>query len=126
MLCAKAVRNQLIEYDSRMEISQFISSQSQEVIDLFTNVFSASEGKTEGQLIGSLVSDLITTTEPQDLIGFVAITGVDIIGSIFFSSLVVPNEKTAFILSPVAIATNEQGKGIGQQLINYGDRKSVV
>lgn len=28
--------------------------------------------------------------------------------------------EVAFILSPVAIATSEQGTGIGQQLINYG------
>jgi putative acetyltransferase len=103
-----------------MELSQFNSSQSQEVIELFTNVFSSSEGKPEGQLIGCLVTELIATTEPQDLIGFVSISGGDIAGCIFFSRLDVPGDKTAFILSPAAIATNEQGKGIGQQLINYG------
>lgn len=105
-----------------MELSLFNSSQSQEVIELFTNVFSASEGEAEGQLIGSLVSDLIATTEPQDLIGFVAISGSDIVGSIFFSRFVVPSEKIAYILSPVAIATNVQRKGIGQLLINHGIR----
>ena len=103
-----------------MELSLFNSSQSQDVIELFTKVFSASEGETEGLLIGSLVSDLIEKTEPQDLIGFVAISGSDIVGSIFFSRLVVPSEKIAYILSPVTIATNVQRKGIGQQLINYG------
>jgi len=103
-----------------MELTLFNPSQSQEVIDLFTKVFASSEGEAEGQLIGSLVSDLIATTESQDLIGFVAISGSDIVGSIFFSRLVVPSEKVAYILSPVAIATNVQGKGIGQQLINYG------
>lgn len=103
-----------------MELSLFDSSQSQEVVELFTKVFSTSEGETEGQLIGSLVSDLIATTKSQDLIGFVAISGGDIVGSIFFSRLFVPSEKIAFILSPVAISTNEQRKGIGQQLINYG------
>ena len=65
-LCTQAVRNQLVGYDSRMELSLFNSSQSQEVIELFTKVFSASESETEGQLIGSLVSELISTTEPQD------------------------------------------------------------
>ena len=119
-LCAQALRNQLVEYGSRMELSLFNSSQSQEVIELFTKVFSASEGETEGQLIGSLVSDLIATTESQDLIGFVSLSGGDIVGSIFFSRLNVPSEKIAFILSPVAIATNVQRKGMGQQLINYG------
>lgn len=105
-----------------MELSLFNSPQSHEIIELFTKAFSASEGETEGQLIGSLVTDLIATTESQDLIGFVAISGSDIVGSIFFSRLVVPSEKIAFILSPVAICTNLQGKGIGQQLINYGIR----
>ena len=104
-----------------MKLSIFNSTQSQEVIELFTEVFSASEGETEGQVIGGLVSDLIATTEPQDLIGFVAISGEDIVGSIFFSRLVVPGDKVSFILSPVAVATNEQGKGIGQQLISYGN-----
>lgn len=105
-----------------MELSLYNSSQSQDVIRLFTNVFSASEGEVEGQVIGNLVSHLIATTGSQDLIGFVAISGSDIVGGIFFSRLGVPSKKIAYILSPVAVATNEQGKGIGQQLINYGIR----
>ena len=48
-----------------MELSLFNSSQAQEVIELFTEVFSASENESEGQIIGSLVSDLIATTEPE-------------------------------------------------------------
>jgi len=103
-----------------MELSLFNPSQSQEVIEFFSKVFSASDDETEGQLIGNLVSELIATSEPQNLIGFVSISGGDIVGSIFFSRLDLPSEKMAFILSPVAIATNEQGKGMGQQLINYG------
>lgn len=103
-----------------MELSLFNSSQSKEVIELFTKVFSASENEKEGQSIGNLVSNLIATTDPQDLIGFVAISDGEIVGSIFFSRLVLPGEQTAFILSPVAVATNQQGKGIGQQLINFG------
>lgn len=103
-----------------MELSKFNPSQSQQVIELFTKVFSASEGETEGRNIGDLVSDLITTTETHDLVGFVAISGSSIVGSIFFSRLVLPSKKVAYILSPVAIATKVQGKGIGQQLINYG------
>ena len=103
-----------------MKLFLFDSSQSKEVIGLFTKVFSASESEKEGKLIGNLVSNLIVTTDPQDLIGFVATNSDDIVGSIFFSRLVLPSEQVAFILSPVAVATNQQGKGIGQQLINFG------
>jgi putative acetyltransferase len=103
-----------------MKISIFSTSQSQDVINLFTKVFSESEGHDEGVTIGSLVSDLIITTDERDIEGFVSILEEEIVGCIFFSRLTLLSEKTAFILSPVAVATEQQGKGIGQQLINYG------
>lgn len=103
-----------------MKLSVFNLENSKEVIELFTAVFTESEGKTEGKLIGGFVSNLITTTDKCDLVGFIARSGENIVGSIFFSRLVLSNDKTAFILSPVAIATKDQGKGLGQQLINFG------
>ncbi len=103
-----------------MKISTFSENQSPDVINLFTKVFSDSEGQGEGESIGSLVSDLIITTDERDILGFVAVLEEEIVGCIFFSRLTLPSEKIAFILSPVAIATEQQGKGIGQQLIRYG------
>ena len=103
-----------------MKLSLFNSSQTQEVIEVFTKVFAASENESEGQLIGNLVSDLIITTEPQDLIGCVVTSNNHIVGCIFFSRFIVPSDEVAFILSPVAINASVQGSGIGQQLINYG------
>jgi putative acetyltransferase len=63
---------------------------------------------------------LITGTDSHDVYGFVAIDNEQIIGSIFFSRLTFENEVNAFLLSPVAIFTSHQGKGIGQKLINFG------
>jgi len=103
-----------------MKVLLFKPSYTQEVIELFAKVFSASENESEGQVIGNLVSNLITTTKPEDLVGFVAMANEHIVGCIFFSRFVVPTDKAAFILSPVAIATSEQGTGIGQRLISYG------
>ena len=103
-----------------MKYSLFNRSNTQEIVELFLGVFSDSEGESEGQSIGSLVSNLITKTKPEDLIGFVAIDSDCIVGCIFFSRFSVPNDQVAFILSPVAISTNVQGTGIGQQLITYG------
>ena len=104
----------------KMKFCLFNSSHPKEVIELFTQVFSESENESEGQVIGKLVSDLIATTESEDLVGFVATSRGRIVGCIFFSRFIVPGDEVAFILSPVAIATSEQGTGIGQKLISYG------
>ncbi len=103
-----------------MKISVFCPEQSQDVIRLFTRAFSDSEGKEEGASIGRLVAELISTTDKQDIIGFVSVVEEAIVGCIFFTRLWLPSNKSAFILSPVAIATEQQGKGIGQQLIKHG------
>ncbi len=103
-----------------MKYSLFNSSNSQDVIELFSAVFSVSEGESEGQTIGRLVSTLISSTPSNDLIGCVAIDNGRIVGCIFFSRFTVANGQVAFILSPVAISTELQGRAIGQRLINYG------
>lgn len=103
-----------------MKLSEFIPSYSKDVVDLFVKVFSASEGEDEGRIIGNLVSSLIETTATKDLMGFVAVYNNEVVGCIFFSRFLVPSNQTAFMLSPVAIATNEQGKSIGQKIINHG------
>ena len=103
-----------------MKLEAYNPEQSQEVIKLFTDVFSVSEGPAEGQVIGQLVTELMSTTDSKQLMGYVSISGGKIIGCIFFSSLTLPSGKIAFILSPVAVSSREQGKGLGQQLINFG------
>ena len=77
-------------------------------------------GEAEGQVIANFVSSLIDTTGPQDLIGCIAEENENVVGCIFFSRFTVPSGKVAFILSPVAVSTDVQGKGVGQKLIQYG------
>ena len=103
-----------------MNLLLYSPSNIDEIKQLFTKVFSDSEGQSEGLLIGDLVYDLMTGTDTQDLYGFVAIKNEKIIGSIFFSRMTFETEVNAFILSPVAIHTNYQRKGVGQKLINFG------
>lgn len=103
-----------------MDILIYSTGQTEEIKSLFTTVFSDSEGQSEGILIGNLVYELMTETDRKDLYGFVAIEHEKIIGCIFFSRLTFESGICAFILSPVAVHTEHQGKGIGQQLIKYG------
>ena len=103
-----------------MKYSLFDSSKSEEVVDLFTKVFSESEGEKEGLVLGDFVSKLVSYTDPQDLVGCVVEEGANIVGCVFFSRFTVPSGQVAFILSPLAISTACQRKGIGQKLIGYG------
>jgi predicted N-acetyltransferase YhbS len=90
------------------------------IIQLFESVFTDSEGKTEGALIGRLAEDFFKNTDEHDLFNFVAEEDDRIIGSIFFSRSDFDSGLEAFILAPVAVHSDHQGKGIGQALINHG------
>ncbi len=86
-------------------------------------MFTKAEGEEEGALIGSLSKELILDTHNQDLSGFVAVEGEQIVGAIFFSRLTFEKDIDVFILAPVAIHNDYQGRGIGQALINHGLRE---
>lgn len=103
-----------------MNFEIYESSSANEIKELFTNVFTNSEGQSEGELIGNLALELQETTEQKDILGFVARDGECIVGCIFFTRLEFEVQSNAFILSPVAIATQYQNRGIGQKLINFG------
>ncbi|BFM48989.1 N-acetyltransferase [Marinomonas sp. THO17] len=103
-----------------MPFSLFNKSGSQEVVELFRRVFSAAEGEAEGQIIADFVTQLLATTQPKDLIGCIAEENDILVGCLFFSRLWVSSGQVAFILSPLAVATEAQKKGVGQGLIQYG------
>lgn len=103
-----------------MKISNYSESDRQEIEALFTRTFSNSEGESEGKLIGHLVHELMNSTETDDMLGFIATEQGQIVGSIFFTRLSFDSPVKAFMLSPVAVDTDHQGKGVGQKLINFG------
>jgi len=91
-----------------------------EVTNLFTSVFTSSEGKKEGELIGNLVSELFSGINNQNIICFGTYIEESIIGSIFFTRLQLKEAIQVYMLAPVAVSTEHQGKGVGQALINHG------
>lgn len=104
-----------------MQLTRDIKNRSDEIIALFRSTFADSEGAAEGDLIGELVSDLLTTTPDQDLVGFAATEPDTLIAAILFTRLTYGNDtRIVFLMSPVAVATSQQGKGIGQKLISHG------
>lgn len=93
----------------------------EEIIALFTSTFTASESSREGALIGNLVRNLLRGTAEQDRFVFTADEDGAIIGAVLCSRLTYQqDERTLYVIAPVAVATDQQGKGIGQRLLTYG------
>lgn len=103
-----------------MDISPYKLEETLEIVNLYTDTFTDSEGEAEGKVIGDLVAELLATADSQQLYCLIAKDNDKIVGAIIFSKLIVKHAISAYILSPVAVSTNVQKKGIGQQLINYG------
>lgn len=109
--------------ESIVQCRAFTPADSSAMENLFVSVFSRSEGEQEGALIGNLARELIADTDRRDLHGFVAVCGEQMVGAIIFSRLTFEKSIEAFILAPVAVRSDHQGRGIGQMLITHGLRQ---
>lgn len=104
-----------------MEFIQDHEMRIDEIAALFTSAFTDSEGEAEGRLIGNLARNLLSDTPKDDLFVFLAVQDGEVVGAIAFTRLRYPqDERTVFLLAPVAVATGHQGKGVGQNLIRHG------
>ncbi len=103
-----------------MDFKTVDKSEQTALVQLFTSVFTASEGKQEGKLIGSLSLELASTIDDEETVCFGAYDGDVLTGAIFFTQLQFSDPVRVYMLAPVAVCTEQQGKGIGQSLIRYG------
>lgn len=55
-----------------MKFRQYDSSEIETITQLFTQTFTDSEGENEGKTVGKLANDLLMTTDPTELLCFVA------------------------------------------------------
>ncbi|USH04412.1 N-acetyltransferase [Grimontia kaedaensis] len=102
-----------------MNYTTYQKTDIESIIELFHTTFANSEGEAEGKVLGAFAREMMETTPEQDLQVFVAKDGEKIVGSVMFSTLTLESDKTAKLLSPMAVSTEVQGKGIGQALINH-------
>lgn len=113
---------------SNFEYEHLLHPQLEElhIRDLMQQTFTDSEGEEEGQSIGLLTHKLITQTPPNDICVFVATDKDDpattIVGCVIFTRLKFNDHPdiNAVLLSPVAVHTAHQGKGIGRGLVRFG------
>lgn len=106
-----------------IKIIPYQKQQKHQIQNLFKNVFTESENEEHGSIVSHLVGDIITLTDDQDIYGFIAKNEKELIASIFFTRLHFEENIETFILSPVAVKTNFQNKGIGKNIINFGIKK---
>lgn len=103
-----------------MQITQDHAPHTAAIAALFKATFAASEGDSEGALIGALAKALLNETPKDELRVFLALDGTALIGAVIFTRLHFAAEiRTAFLLSPMAVATDRQGQGVGQALIAH-------
>ena len=105
-----------------MKVSAHRPGRESVIVDLFRETFAASEGASEGASIGALVRDLLECTPAGDVRVFVAEDeaaedGTPTAVAIFTRLSYVQDDRTVFLLSPLAVATARQGLGIGQELL---------
>ena len=103
-----------------MEVSLYTENELKDIVALYVEAFSKSEGENEGLVIGELAKALLETTPSQDIYCFVAKQHQQVIGVIIFSRMTFEEPLQSFILSPVAVASVSQKQGVGQQLITEG------
>jgi predicted N-acetyltransferase YhbS len=99
--------------------TQYVDRQ-QEVIDLFATTFTASEGAAEGTLIGSMVTTMLSKTAEEDLFAFLAVSDTGVQAAALFTRMTYADDaRSVFILSPMAVSPDQQGKGVGQSLLRF-------
>lgn len=103
-----------------MEFQDRSEGSEEQIVNLFASTFTASEGAEEGALIGNLAGNLLRTTPKEDIYAFTALNDGETIGAAIFSRLAYADDpRSVFILSPMAVATDRQGKGVGQALLKH-------
>lgn len=104
-----------------MQYSQIEAPAPAPLMALFQQVFSDSEGPDEGAVVGALVGDLLRDTPAGDLMVFVARDGDALAGCILATRMRYADDpREVFLVAPVAVATSQQGHGVGQALLRFG------
>jgi len=87
---------------------------------LFKDTFTASEGAEEGGRIERLAHELMSQTPDEDLRVVTTWDRGALIACIMFTRMTYTNSSDVFLLSPVAVSTAHQRRGVGQAILRFG------
>ncbi len=101
-----------------MNIKESVENDKDNIRIVHQNAF----GQPEGETVSQLAIDILEDKTAQPILSLVAEQNHEIIGNIIFSSVNIEGIKgvSAYILAPLAVTKDHQGKGIGTKLINQG------
>ncbi|MFB9148231.1 GNAT family N-acetyltransferase [Roseovarius ramblicola] len=103
-----------------MDMIQGHAGREAAITALFRDTFTASEGAEEGQVVAGLAHDLLARTPASDLRVFRAEAAGRVIGAAIFTPLVYPGQAPrVMLLSPMAVAADWQGRGVGQGMLRH-------
>lgn len=103
-----------------MQVSRAFRGREPAIAAMFDAAFTASDGPQEGRAVGQLVTRLLTQTAPADLHVFLAEQDETIVAGAIFTRLTFAGDKrSVFILSPMAVASDLQGAGLGSGLLRH-------
>lgn len=89
-----------------------------DISSFYQQTFTQSADIHEGIMVANLVKNILSATTYAWLC-YIATCDDTLIGATFWTPLLLDSHQ-AYLLSPVAIASAHQGKGIGQKLIHHG------
>ena len=102
-----------------MNIAYILPNEKKEISNFFYNVFFQSEGKEEGLTLQELTLQLTDQIQDPSILGIKAHSNSEILGSLFLTQLQFQEGIQAYLLAPVGVHPNHQGKKIGTQLIEH-------
>ncbi len=83
----------------------------------FARTFGDAEGHAEGESIGSLVRQILTETPAEEHQVFTTENSGQIDAAVIFTRMHYGDRRAVWLLAPMAVATDKQGQGIGQSLL---------
>jgi len=103
-----------------MKVIEGCAGREEAIVSLFRDTFTTSEGAEEGAVVSGLAQDLLEGPPASDIRVFRAEEEGRVIGVAIFTPLVYPGQATrVMLLSPMAVAPDRQGRGVGQGLLRH-------
>jgi putative acetyltransferase len=96
------------------------TNKAKSIQNFFRKVFTRSEGKKEGNVVGALSFKLAKLIDERNIIGIEGKINNKIVAYIFLTKLSFKEDGLVYLLAPVAVDNKIQKKGIGKKIIKYG------